>query len=174
MRALITGLGMACLAACGGQPLEPWHTARLSSEFEAGKSDTVVSFEDYLRLEDRLFDELDVEVYAEVGTGAEYALVRYSRGSASDPETFPQNYNRSYELVAESPRGAVLLLHGMSDSPYSLWALGESLNNAGFHVLNLRLPGHGTAPGALTRARWQDFAAATDLAMSHLQNGKTL
>jgi alpha-beta hydrolase superfamily lysophospholipase len=165
--ALIIALSLG-LAGCATSELEPWHTARLTEDFRAG--DEAGSFADYIEIERRAFDELDEEVYAEVGTGPEYALVRYSRGSLSDPDTFPQNYNRSYELVPEVARGGVLLLHGMSDSPYSLWALGESLHEAGFHVVNLRLPGHGTAAAALTRASWQDFAAATEIAMLHLHD----
>lgn len=153
-------------AGCASSTLEPWHTARLSEDFRAG--DDVGTFEEYLAIEQRAFEELDDEVYAKVGTGPENLLVRFSRGSASDPETFPQNYNRSYVLDVESPRGGVLMLHGMSDSPYSLRALAESLNEAGFHVVALRLPGHGTAPAALTRTRWQDFAAAVELAMAYL------
>jgi alpha-beta hydrolase superfamily lysophospholipase len=60
------------------------------------------------------------------------------------------------------------LLHGMSDSPYSLRALGETLNRVGFHVIGLRLPGHGTAPSGLKYVHWQDMAAAVTLAMEHL------
>ena len=67
------------------------------------------------------------------------------------------------------PRGAVLLLHGMSDSPYSLRALGEALYQQDLHILGLRLPGHGTAPSGLLDVKWQDMAAAVRLAMAHLQ-----
>ncbi len=153
-------------AGCASNSLEAWHTTPLKDDFRA--KDDATTFADYLAIEARAFDELDEKIVAEVGTGPEYTLVRYSRGSASDPESFPQNYNRSYELVPGAPRGGALLLHGMSDSPYSLWAIAESLHDAGFHVVNLRLPGHGTAPAALTRANWQDFAAAVELAMAHL------
>ena len=116
------------LTACGGQPLQPWHTEKLKEEFDAGRIDDVRTFEDYVALEDRLFNELDEEVYERVGTGPEYAIVRYSRGSAADPTIREPDWNRSFELKAERPIGGVLLLHGMSDSPYSLRALGETLN----------------------------------------------
>ena len=154
--------------ANGGPPLEPWHTVRLSNEFTAKDIDDVKTFEDYLALEDRLFQEVRDEVYAKVPTGLEYALVRYSSGSLSDPGTRQPDYNRSYELSTDNPRGGVLLLHGLTDSPYSLRALGESLHEQGFWVIGLRLPGHGTAPSSLRFARWQDMAAATRLAMAHL------
>ena len=149
--------------------LEPWHTVTFTEEFRAGKSDYVQSFNDYLELEERLFRELEDEVHAQVGTGPEHALLRYSRGSASDPDSFPVNYNRSFEFDADAPRGAVLLIHGMSDSPYSLAAIGKRLNADGYQVLGLRVPGHGTAPAGLTRTRWQDMAAAVQLAMEHLE-----
>ena len=56
----------------------------------------------------------------------------------------------------------------MSDSPYSLRALAEALNREGYHVLGLRLPGHGTAPSGLKYIRWEDMAAAVRIGMTHL------
>ena len=53
---------LICLAGCGGQPLEPWHKAKLEAEFTVDMADTVQSFEDYLALEDRLFEELQTKV----------------------------------------------------------------------------------------------------------------
>ena len=157
-----------CIVACGGQPLQPWHKTKLSSEFTAKDADEVITFDDYLALEERLFEELYDEVYSEVPTGDEFALVRYSSGSLSDPRTRDPDYNRTFEFVADQPRGGVLLLHGLTDSPYSLRKLGEILNEAGYWVVGLRLPGHGTAPSALKYSNWQDMAAATRLAMNHL------
>jgi alpha-beta hydrolase superfamily lysophospholipase len=165
--AALAGL-LFLLAACGGQPLQPWHTARLSEEFKAGKADDIRTFEDYLALEDRLFDELRDKVYAEVATGPEFSLVRYSEGSAADPGTRDPDWNRTFELPSDSPRGGLLLLHGMSDSPYSLRQLGKTLNEKGFWVIGLRLPGHGTAPSGLRSARWQDMAAAVRIGMQRL------
>ena len=157
-----------CIVACGGQPLQPWHKTKLSSEFTAKDADEIDTMAEYIALEDALFEELRDEVYAEVPTGLEYALVRYSAGSLSDPDTRTPNFNRTFELSAVEPRGGVLLLHGLTDSPYSLRALGVMLNEQGFWVVGLRVPGHGTAPSALKYTKWQDMAAATQLAMNHL------
>ncbi len=151
-----------------GPDLEVWHTAELDAEFTADKVDTVRSFDDYLHLEDRLYAQLQEQVYAQTPTGPDQALARYSTGSAADPRNDQPDWNRSFELGADSPAGGVLLLHGMSDSPYSLRALGESLNRRGYQVLGLRLPGHGTAPSGLATVRWQDMTAAMLLAMQHL------
>jgi alpha-beta hydrolase superfamily lysophospholipase len=166
--AIGTAVALLYLQGCSAPAVQPWHSEELSAEFTAHKLDQVASFEDYLRLEDELFVQLEQQVYAEVPTGPEYALFRYSAGSAADPQHRKPNWNRSFELEANGPRGAVLLLHGMSDSPYSLRALGEALNQRGYLVLGLRLPGHGTAPSGLTGVSWRDMAAATGLAMHHL------
>ncbi|MEY2920760.1 MAG: hypothetical protein RL261_2065, partial [Pseudomonadota bacterium] len=156
------------LSGCSSQPLEPWHTERLTEEYRAAKADEVRTFEDYLRLEDRLFAQLETKVYARTETGPGTALMRYSKGSASDPQGREPNWNRSFELPAAAPVGGVLLLHGMSDSPYSLRALGEELNRRNYWVVGLRLPGHGTAPSGLLDVRWEDMAAAVQLAAEHL------
>ncbi|MFO7496914.1 MAG: alpha/beta fold hydrolase, partial [Desulfobacterales bacterium] len=156
------------IQSCSSLPLEPWHTEALTAEFTARKADEIGTFEDYRRLEDRLFAQLEQEVYAHTPTGPDQTLVRFSRGSAADPQGRRPNWNRSFELPAESPAGGVLLLHGMSDSPYSLRALGQSLNQHRFWVVGLRLPGHGTAPSGLLSIHWEDMAAAVQLGMAHL------
>ena len=150
------------------QPLRPWHTEYLTAEFTTKMAHEISTFDDYLQLEDRLFEQLEQEVYGSTPTGPQYQLVRYSSGSAADPQRLSPNWNRSFELTTDAPVGGVLLLHGMSDSPYSLRALGQTLNRQGYWVIGLRLPGHGTAPSGLRKIRWQDMAAAVRLGMEHL------
>ena len=95
--------------------LSIWHLAELDEEFTADSG--VSSFKDYLALEDRLFKQLDELVYAKIEPDQKGLINRFNRGSLSDPERWARNWNRSYELPVKSPRAAVLLLHGMSDSP---------------------------------------------------------
>ncbi len=128
----------------------------------------VKDFADYLALEGRLFGQLEEEIYADSGTGPAHQLERYSTGSAADPEHRQQNWNHSFELAHPSARGGVLLLHGMSDSPYTMRELAYALNQQGYHVVALRSPGHGTVPSGLRTVSWQDMAAAAMLAMQHL------
>jgi alpha-beta hydrolase superfamily lysophospholipase len=156
------------LQGCSSVSLGPWHTERLREEFRVADADEVRTFEDYLRLEQRLFAELDAEVYSRTEPAPGNALLRYIPGSASDPRSRMPDWNRSFELAVEAPVGAVLLLHGMSDAPYSLRALGEELHRRGYWVVGLRLPGHGTAPSGLLDVRWEDMAAAVRLAAAHL------
>ena len=166
--AIPVALAAFCVFACGGQPLEPWHTARLQTEYTARDADEITTLGEYLALEERLFEELYDEVYSEVPTGDEFALNRYSSGSVADPRMRQPDYNRTFELPVDAPVGGILLLHGLTDSPYSLRALGAQLHEHGYHVVGLRLPGHGTVPAALKKARWQDWAAASRLALVHL------
>ena len=170
--ATLTGFVMAAimvsLQSCGGPPLKPWHTEKLSEEFTEDKAGQVQSFNDYLQLEDRLFKQLDEKVYAQSDTGPAFKLERYSPGSAADPRKQHPDWNRSFELTTNNPRGAVLLLHGMSDSPYSLHTLGKALNQQKYWVIGLRMPGHGTAPSGLRHISRHDMAAAVRLGMGHL------
>ncbi len=64
----------------------------------------------------------------------------------------------------------MLLLHGVSDSPYSMRAMAQLCYEQGFNVLALRLPGHGLAPAGLLRASLSDWNAAVRLGMRHLAN----
>ena len=146
--------------------LSVWHLAELNEEFTVDSD--VSSFKDYLALEDRLFKQLDDEVYAKIRASEKSLINRYNKGSLSDPERWPQNWNRSFEMPVSQPRAGVLLLHGMSDSPYSLRNLGERLHEAGAYVVGLRIPGHGTAPSGLIEVTWQDMEAAVKIAVSHL------
>ena len=156
------------LQGCGSQSLSPWHTEKLTEEYGADDSDQVQTFDDYLQLEDRVFDELEQKVYSQVETGPEYGLVRFSSGSKADPQSYKFNWNRSFEFRNDSPVGGVLLLHGMSDSPYSLHALAETLAKQGYWVIGLRMPGHGTAPSGMKYIKPEDMIAVTRLAMAHL------
>ena len=149
------------------QDLRVWHTADLDEEYTIEKQ--VTGFAGYLALEDRLFSQLEAEVYDKIPSGERQLLNRYSRGSLSDPAKWPTNWNRSFEFTVPKPVAGVLLLHGLSDCPYSLRRLGQKLSASGAHVLGLRIPGHGTAPSGLVKIKWEDMAGAVRLAMGHLK-----
>ncbi len=151
-----------------GRPdLSPWHKVHLDEEFTEGTD--ISSFAEYQALEARLFKQLDEEIYAVAEPDSSGHINRFNKGSLADPQRWPQNWNRSYELVQTEPRALVLLLHGLSDSPYSLHHLAQKLHEQGAHVLNLRLPGHGTAPSGLVWSTWRDMEAAVRLAAQHLR-----
>lgn len=75
-------------------------------------------------------------------------------------------WNSSQLLLPQGKvRGAVVLLHGLTDSPWSMRRLALAVQRAGFAAIVLRLPGHGTAPAALARVSRQQWLAATALAL---------
>jgi len=49
----------------------------------------------------------------------------------------------------------VVLTHELMDSPYTMRALAQHLNQRCFLVFGLLLPGHGTRPGDLLTSNWQ-------------------
>ncbi len=149
------------------EDLDIWHRAVLPSEFHAGSG--VHSFQGYLDLEDALFAELAEEVIDPLPSNPANIINRYAPDSMSSPKRWARDWNRSYELAHSDPVGGVLMLHGMSDSPYSLSALAERLHDQSLHVVGLRYPGHGTAPASLTRTTWEDMYAAVVLAARHLE-----
>ncbi len=154
-----------------GQPdLSPWHTAKLDAEFRAADAATVKTLDDYRRREDALFAELKAEVYEKVAPADRRAHDRYSAGSRSDPLAHEPNWNRSFELAVDAPQGGAVLLHGASDSPYSMRALGQALQARGYYVVGLRLPGHGTAPSGMLDVTWEDWAAAVRLGARNVRD----
>ncbi len=164
--AVLALLAVAVLALNSRPDLKPWHTVTLDQEFTAGSS--VRTFDEYLELETRLFRQLDERIYNQIDPRDTHDFDRYSEGSRADPTHWPTNWNRTFIWTASSPRAGVLLLHGMSDSPYSLRTIGRRLHTEGCTVIGLRLPGHGTAPSGLLHVRWEDMADAVQLAMKRL------
>jgi alpha-beta hydrolase superfamily lysophospholipase len=141
-----------------------WHEPLRVSDFRARK-DSGESFDDYLARETRLFEAV-AALRQDVGDEAT-RISRYRAGGSMNPATHARNWNRTFVLSPQAPVGSALLLHGLSDSPYSLRALAELFRARGFAVVGLRIPGHGTVPGALVRARWQDWSAAVRIAARH-------
>ena len=148
--------------------VEPWHVVILKEEFTTESVATVPDFGSYRKLEGRLFRELKEKVYP-AGSGPGSLFNRYVSGSLSDPFEYEVNWNRSFELAVDNLRGGILMLHGLTDSPYSIRSLAEELQAQGFWVGGLRLPGHGTIPAELTRMKWQDWAAATNIGANRVR-----
>jgi alpha-beta hydrolase superfamily lysophospholipase len=162
----LTLLGVAIYVLNQQPKLFAWHTQYLDKEFVENGS--VKTFQEYLALEDQLFSQLHSKIYARISKADQHAYNRYSSGSKSDPAQVSPNWNRTYELTQDNPTAIALMLHGLSDSPYSLRSLGQFLHQQNMHVVGLRIPGHGTAPSGLLRTTWQDMAAAVRLAMAHV------
>jgi len=144
--------------------LGPWHEAWAERETPAGETEDLAH---YLADEDAIFHRLEAGVAALPPAERGGAFHRYTAGSRSDPFSAPINWNRTFEWSPGDARGAVLLVHGLSDSPYSLRSIAERFRARGFHVLGLRLPGHGTTPGSLSATGADAWRAAVRTAARH-------
>ena len=57
----------------------------------------------------------------------------------------------------ERPANAVIMVHGLTDSPFAVRDMARFFQQHGFYVLAMQLPGHGTRPGDLLSMRWHDW-----------------
>jgi len=153
-----------------GPDLQWWHSEEISAEFNSNETQVITTLDQYLAREDLVFDELQTLVRGNAATLEPRRLNRYRPGSKSNPDKPGQNLNRSMQLYPDIARGGVLLLHGMTDSPYSLRHLASLFLANGFYVLNLRMPGHGTIPAELDRLQWQDWLAAVEIGARHVSS----
>jgi len=150
--------------------LSPWHRLVPRAEMRAANLTDAATLADYLRSEKETFDEVKREIESKLPPEEKRLANRYWAESPLSPDRQPGgNRNRTYELVPEPVRGGVLLVHGLTDSPYSVRALAEIYRDEGFYALALRMPGHGTVPGALTEATWEDWLAAVRLGARHVR-----
>jgi esterase/lipase len=163
---LIIGIIAFILYMKSLSPLSTWHTTVLKNEFTTYSN--IDDFDAYVALENRLFQELDSVVYDKVLKTEQNAVNRYTKNSFSDPKRWSKAWNKSFELPVKNPKMGVLLLHGMSDSPYSLHAQAEYLQKKGVWVVAMRMPGHGTIASGLTGVKWQDMAAVVKIGMKRL------
>ncbi len=147
-----------------GPPLERWHTY-VPHEMRASELDAA-DWKRYLAEEARIFETLRTEVTQKLDAEDRVPFNRYFDGSPIYPARFSQDFNRSYVLEpAGPPVGAVVLLHGLTDSPYSQRHIASAYRDHGFVAVVIRLPAHGTVPAALTDVEWEDWSAATRLAV---------
>ena len=128
---ILGALGAGIVLVNQKPDLSAWHTAKLDEEFT--RKSSLATFEDYLELENRLFEQVEEKIYSRISLQEKTPINRYHHGSLSDPGRWSTNWNRSFYWGAslertnssiEESKGAVLLIHGLTDSPYSLRTLG--------------------------------------------------
>jgi alpha-beta hydrolase superfamily lysophospholipase len=161
---MVAALGLRAWYSTRAPELAVWHTyvprEMTIEEMDAG------DWNAYLKAESRIFDDVRTNVVEKLTPAERVPANRYYEGSPIYPEHFAQNWNRSYILEPSGPPvGAVVLLHGLTDSPFSLRHIARRYRDRGFVAIGIRLPGHGTVPAGLTRVEWREWAAATRLAV---------
>lgn len=156
-------VGFAIYAVSMLPPLQPWHTTVLSEEFSAQRDDDL-DFAGYLELEERLFAEMRFKAASWDTKSEAFVFSRFNPASRVSQLVEGAPYNRSFRLKQPNAIGHALLIHGLTDSPYSMKATAESLHSNGFEVTVLRVPGHGTFPSMMTKMSVRDWTAAVRIA----------
>ena len=160
----LTLLAVRAFDSQRGPPLERWHTyiPRELTAVEIARADWTA----YLAAEQAILDDVRAEVTLKLDPEARTPANRYFDGSPMYPGRFSTDWNRSYILEPDGPPvGAAVFLHGLTDSPYSSRHIARAYRDHGYVSVAIRLPAHGTVPGALTDVTWEDWSAATRLAV---------
>lgn len=85
------------------------------------------------------------------------------RGYISDDHDKEIAMNMPFELKPEHKSNkAILLAHGLGDSPYSFSDIGKTLQAQGFYVQSVLLPGHGSKPSDLMLPTYNDWQTMVD------------
>lgn len=150
------------IQAMRGPPLQLWHT-EAPDEPSPGEIDNM-DWKGWLAREQRVFAQVKSEVVDKLPKEQQLAQNRYWANAPMHAPKLPTDWNRSFELrpVGE-PAGVAVLLHGLTDGPYSLRHVGLHYQARGWAVVGVRLPGHGTVPAGLTKANVEQWEAATRL-----------
>jgi alpha-beta hydrolase superfamily lysophospholipase len=160
----LTLFGVRAYDAYRAEPLNRWHTY-VPHELGA-KELAEADWTRYLAAEAEAFAAVAKEVTGKLEPEERVVSNRYYADSPIYPPRLSTDWNRSYVMApAGAPAGAVVLLHGLTDSPYSLRHIARRYRDGGFVAVAIRLPGHGTVPAGLTDVTWEDWVEATRLAV---------
>lgn len=134
--------------------LKKWHEKSSYKEPNYKEFKTV---EEYLLAENRFLKD----VFSEVEVNSKDNLTRFSKnGILSSLDKDGNNINSSFEMIPENIKGGVLLLHGLTDSPFMMRDIAKIFYENGYYVLGLRYKYHGTYPGELVKVSQKDFEDA--------------
>lgn len=143
------------LAGCSTLPPR-LHESGLNSRFAFSRD---VPFDEYIRQSERMIEKARVDIN-EINREIVLAANRPFE-LRPDESRFPRNREGRYEK-------GILLIHGLSDSPYFMKPIARSLQQRGFLVRSILLPGHGTVPGDLLSVKYQEWIRATEYGVDQL------
>ena len=95
--ALVVIVALAVYELNSRPDLSVWHKTVLDQEFRADSG--LKNFGEYLELEERLFKQLDQQVYQKIDETDKRAINRYFRGSLSDPGRWQTNCGGSGDSI---------------------------------------------------------------------------
>lgn len=157
-------VGLRAWDVQSGPPLGSWHEF-VPPELSVAATDRA-DWAGWMAAEDAAFAATRAAVTDRLDVAHRIPINRWFDGSPVNPAHFARDWNRSFVLEPPGPpAGVAVFLHGLTDAPYSLRHLAEAYRAQGFLAIAIRMPGHGMVPGGLTEAVWEDWMAATRLAV---------
>lgn len=157
-------LGVRAFDAFTGPPLPPWLTMAPDEPGETAID--AMDWQGWKEAEEQLFRKVSADLQRKLMPGERIPQNRFWEESPLNPGQLARDWNRSFIMAPGGPaRGSVVLLHGLTDSPYSLRHIAFFYQARGFHVVAPRMPGHGTVPGGLTNVSLDQWQAVARLAM---------
>lgn len=178
VRLVLVVAAAAALVAAGGAAssvsrlpdLQPWHTLSPRFEMRAGDLAPDATLDEYLTREDALFRDVEERIEAPASaSGSRDIPNRYVASSRGHWSRLGTNWNRTQVFTVAEPRGGAVLIHGLTDSPYSMRSIADRLHQRGFYTVSLRMQGHGTVPAGLVSVDWEDWIAAVRMAVRHVR-----
>jgi alpha-beta hydrolase superfamily lysophospholipase len=161
---LVTLLAVRAWEVSRAPPLLSWHK-EVPDDLAARDIDRI-DWQGWITAEAALFDAVDASIPEDLPPRYGVPSNRYSINSPMHRSRRNEDWNRSFVLEPDGPaRGAVVLLHGLTDAPYSMRHTARHYQALGFLAIGVRLPGHGTVPAGLTGSNREDWRAATRLAV---------
>ena len=128
-------IGGAVQAMLNLPDLQPWHRLVPRAELRGRRLTEAFTLEQYLKREAEVFDEVRDQVETPVTASTSPGVTnRYQSASISSPRQVGQDWNRTYELTPATVRGGALLIHGLTDGPYSMRAIGGALHAQGYYL----------------------------------------
>ena len=120
-----------------------------------------IPFEEYLKITRLAIDKYHWKIWGE-------SQVERQRRIA---QVVPREWTKPEGCDSQKTEG-VLLIHGLSDSPFLMNDIGDTLNKISTKCLLIRsilLPGHAASPGDLRQAEWQDWVSAAKYGIDSFQ-----
>ena len=113
-------------------------------------------------------DQVDARQFADFRFDDQLRALQWDRQQFNKPRHLEINQLQTagadanwFFLKSDKPSSAaVLLIHGFLASPAEMRSLGDRLHDQGYHVLGVRLKGHGTSPWDLRSRDWEDWFAS--------------
>ena len=143
-------------------------TIYLAVMFAAAPSFAATSLEQLESGADASMQEIQVGIPAAAAAPADEAgytktIGEFEKYRQSKLNGIKNEDNLPFILVhGAKTRKTVLMIHGLTDSPWYMRELGEILYRQGYNVVSVLLPGHGTKPEDLTTATKAEWRKEVD------------